>query len=190
MQTLVINGSPRKDGDTAALVSEFVRHLDGEVKILDSKSGILPCSDCRFCRENPGCAIPDGMQEVYTYLETCDNIVLASPIWFSALSGPLMNITSRIQTFFCAQHFRKKAVTMRRKNGVIILVGAEKGTEVTPAKTALTIMKFLNVNRDGVMKIFSLNTDITPAAKDKEALARCRKAAEALNLLCSNSAQP
>jgi multimeric flavodoxin WrbA len=87
------------------------------------------------------------MQEIYPYINECDNIVIASPIWFSSLSGPLLNLASRIQTFFAANCFRKEAIEAKQKNGVIIIVGAEKGTEIIPTQNALTIMKFMNVRR-------------------------------------------
>lgn len=49
MKTLIINGSPKKDGDTAVLINELVRNLKGEVVILTCYDEISPCNDCRFC---------------------------------------------------------------------------------------------------------------------------------------------
>jgi multimeric flavodoxin WrbA len=181
MKTLIYNGSPKRNGDTAALVHELAAHLDGEVKILSVDDRISPCIDCRYCWEHAGCTIFDEMEVAYPYLEACDNIVIASPIWFSSLSGPLLNMTSRIQTKWAGTYFRKEAVTSKVKNGVIILVGAEPGTEVIPTQTALTIMKYMYVDRPNVIKIYSLNTNNRPAAQDEDALAECRKAAETLN---------
>lgn len=48
---------------------------------------ISPCVDCRYCWENNGCAIEDEMQAVYRFLQECDNILIASPIYFSELTG-------------------------------------------------------------------------------------------------------
>lgn len=89
MKTLLLFGSLKKNGDTAALAGAFVRHLEGEVRTLSASSSISPCLDCRFCWSHPGCSIPDEMQDVVPYWKECDNVVLASPIWFSSLSGPL-----------------------------------------------------------------------------------------------------
>ena len=63
MRTLILNGSPRKNGDTAALVEAFCQELEGEVRMLTPDDGILPCSDCRRCKVLPGCSIQDKMQE-------------------------------------------------------------------------------------------------------------------------------
>ena len=43
---------------------------------------IKPCVDCRFCWKNDGCAQKDGMQEVYADIQDCDNILIASPVYF------------------------------------------------------------------------------------------------------------
>lgn len=184
MKTLIINGSPKKNGDTSALIEEFAKHLCGEVKTLSYLSNISPCNDCRYCWSNKGCSIDDEMQEIYPFLEECDNVVLASPIWFSSLSGPLLNIASRIQTLFAAEYFRKEHKDInQKKNGVILIVGAERGTEVIPTKNALTIMKFMNVRRPCVATIYSLDTNNVPAGKDDAALKNAREAALLLNTL-------
>ena len=181
MKTLMINGSPKKNGDTQALLSELRAHLKGEVRELSLWSDIQPCSDCRYCWNKPGCAIQDEMQAVYPFLLECDNVVLASPIWFSALSGPTLNIASRLQTLFAAIYFRNEPVPLKPKNGVLILVGAEIGTEITPTQTALTILKFMNARRSNVDTVYSLDTNNRPAANDQAALERCRAVAEKLN---------
>lgn len=182
MKTLIINGSPKKDGDTTALVNELTKHLEGEYKILSCCSDIAPCNDCRFCWETDGCSINDEMQEVYEYLDKCDNVVIASPIWFSSLSGPTLNISSRVQTLWCSSYFRniKKDAT---KNGVIILVGAQSGTEKIPEKTALTIMKYMYVKRPCIATIYSLDTNNISAKDDQIALKNVREAALLLNQL-------
>lgn len=180
MKTLIINGSPRKGGDTEVLINEFVKHIEGEVKIVGRKDDISPCVDCRYCWKHPGCAVKDGMQEVYEYLIECDNVVLASPIWFSSLSGPLLDIASRFQTNFNGWFRRGEKIPVD-KNGVIILVGAQPGTETEPEKNALTILRNMYADRRRVMVIKAMNTDEVPAGEDAAAIAHVRAAAERLN---------
>ena len=183
MKTLIFNGSSKLNGDTEALLYKFIAHLHGDVKIISCYNDIKPCNDCRDCWSKAGCSINDEMQEIYAYIEDCDNIVIASPIWFSSLSGLVLNLASRIQTIYASNYFRKAPISLKRKNGVIIIVGAEPGTEVIPTQTALTIMKLMNVNRSSVEKIYSLDTNNTPAEKDTVALSRCQEVAELLNSL-------
>lgn len=180
MKTLVINGSPREGGDTAALVGEFLKHIDGDVFAVDWKEDITPCVDCRFCWDRPGCAVKDGMQAVYEYLDKCDNVVLASPVWFSSLSGPLLNIASRFQTNFNGW-FRRGEKRPADKKGVLILVGAQPGTEAGPEKNAYTIMRNMYVVRELITTVRSMNTDKLPAKHDSDAIESVRRAALALN---------
>lgn len=92
MKTLIINGSPRVNGDTNSLINIVKERIAGEYKIVDAyRCNISPCLDCRFCRENSGCAIQDEMQEVYEYINDCDNILIASPIYFSELTGKVLS---------------------------------------------------------------------------------------------------
>ena len=181
MKTLILNGSPKKNGDTAALILELTKHLNGDIQIISSHfDNISPCVDCRHCWSNSGCAITDDMQ--YDYLEGCDNLIIASPIWFSELSGPLLTLASRIQTYFAAQFFRGEPSPIKHKNGLLLLAGAEPGTEKKACSTANTIFKHLNA-LPCVASIFSLNTNEIPAANDLQALAEVRKAALLLNQL-------
>lgn len=159
--------------------------LHGDVHVISCRSGIRPCNDCRHCRRYDGCAIDDAMQAVYEYIKDCDNVVIASPIWFSSLSGPTLNLASRLQALFSARHFRNAPWPIRPKNGVLLLAGAEPGTEAMPAQTALTILKLLRVRRDGVQTVCSLDTDRVPAAEDAAAMQRCREAAALLNRACA-----
>ena len=147
-----------------------------------------PCRDCRFCWSHLGCSIRDAMQEIYPYWEECDNVVLASPIWFSSLSGPLLSLASRFQTQFAARHFRNEPVGIKQKNGVILLVGAESGTEAVPIQTACTILKWMQVRRP-CSTVCSLDTNRLPAAQNERALSEARLAAERLNELYRKEGQ-
>ena len=109
MKTLIINGSPRINGDTASLLDVIKEKIEGEYRVVDAyRCSISPCLDCRFCWKNNGCAINDEMQEIYDYIQICDNILIASPIYFSELTGKLLDVGSRLQTYFCARFFRKE----------------------------------------------------------------------------------
>lgn len=179
MQTLILNGSSRPGGDTEALIDALAGRLAGEVRTYSCHNRIGPCVDCRACWSAPGCSMDDEMQAVYPYLAACNTVVLASPIWFGSLSGPLLNIASRLQTLFAAKYFRGEPALPRTKNGVILLAGAQAGTEKHALQTATTILKLMGVNQ--IATICSLDTNCLPAGKDKTALLACHKTADALN---------
>lgn len=75
-KTLIINGSPRLHGNTAALIAELKQHLQGPVtEISVFYSHISPCIDCRCCQETGRCAIHDDMDLIYA--DDFENVVLA-----------------------------------------------------------------------------------------------------------------
>ena len=109
MKTLILNGSPRINGDTSSLIKKFTEKKIDEYKIVDAyRCNISACLDCRNCWKNNGCSINDEMQEIYKYIQECDNILIASPLYFSELTGKLLDVGSRLQTYFCARFFRNE----------------------------------------------------------------------------------
>jgi len=141
MQTLIINGSPRKNGGTAALISALKGLLHGKVDVIDTYyAGILPCNDCRHCWKNPKCAIDDGMQKVYEMIDEADNIVIASPIYFGELTGSLLSWASRLQYFWASRKFRnEKVISDKPRKGGVLLVDGGNGY----MEAALTMAKRL-----------------------------------------------
>lgn len=145
MKTLIFNGSPRKNGDTKSLLNELVKHLDGENKVVDAfYCNITPCIDCRYCWDKVGCCQTDEWKEIDTYIKECDNIVIASPIYFSELTGQLLSIVSKIQSYWSARFYRSEEIIQKPKKGGIILVGGGDGYMSKPIETARTILHHMN----------------------------------------------
>ncbi len=166
-KTLILNGSPRVKGDTVNLIDVITKKLDGEYKIVNAyRCSVAPCIDCRYCYEKEGCAIVDGMQEIYDYIQYCDNIIIASPIYFSELTGKLLDVASRLQTYFCARHFRNEVPVVKAKRGAVILVGGGDGNMDKAYDTACTILKHVNCTNVHKM-ICSTHTNVRPAAEDE-----------------------
>jgi multimeric flavodoxin WrbA len=181
LKTLIINGSPKKNGDTQALIDAFVSGLSGEYCVISNDDDISPCIDCRYCWKHDGCAVKDAMQAVYDYLADCDAVVLASPVWFSSLSGPALDIGSRFQTYFARKFFRHLPSPLKPKRGVILLVGGQPGTEVHPIANAKTILGLANIAKDDITVVTSMDTDRIPVSADTAALDAAKAAAERLS---------
>ncbi len=170
MKTLILNGSPRKNGDTVSLIKKLTEQLNGEYKIVDAYySDISACVDCRYCWNNDGCSINDEMAEIYDYIADCDNVVIASPIYFSQPTGKLLDVCSRFQTYFAAKHFRNQTPIIKSKKGAVILVGGGDGNPEDAYKTACTILHHINVTKIYPL-VGSFNTNKYSAAEDSEAV--------------------
>lgn len=166
MKTLIFNGSPRKEGDTVSLINKFIENLNGEYKIVNAYDcRIQPCIDCRYCWEYKGCCVNDEMQEVYEYIQECDNVLIASPIYFSELTGAILNVGSRLQTYFCARFFRKEKPIEKTKKGAVILVGGGDGNVNKAFDTACCLLHHMNTHNI-LPAVVSHNTNDRPAAED------------------------
>ncbi len=92
-KVIVLLGSPRKKGNTAALAGEIARGASAAgaevetVFLQDLK--IAPCRACMTCQKknSRGCAIDDDMQALYPKLLAADAWVIASPVYWFTMSA-------------------------------------------------------------------------------------------------------
>lgn len=105
MNILVLNGSPRPEGNTAALVDAFTegaKEAGHGVTVLNlGRKKIAGCIACEHCHNkgNGACIQKDDMQEVYAALEKAEMLVLASPVYYFTLTGQLQCAIQRIYAF-------------------------------------------------------------------------------------------
>lgn len=99
---LVLNGSPRPNGNTSALIDAFVRGAEeagNEVARIDLRSlDIRPCLGCCKGGKDPEspCVQKDGMLSVYPAYKASDVVVLASPLYYWSVSGMLKTAFDRL----------------------------------------------------------------------------------------------
>lgn len=167
---MILNGSPRKNGDTVSLIHKVIEGLNGDYRIVNAYDDkVAPCIDCRYCWQNSGCCVEDDMQKIYAYIQECDNILVASPIYFSELTGKLLDVGSRLQTYFCARFFRKEIPIRKSKKGAVIVVGGGDGNVHKPYETACTLLHHMNAY-EILPAVYSHNTNNREAISDRKAL--------------------
>lgn len=170
MKTLILNGSPRPRGDTMSLINVVSTLIDGEVRTVRAYDrGISPCMDCRYCWEHDWCCINDDMNDVYRYIQDADNIIIASPVYFSEITGKMLDLASRLQMFYCARHYRDNELIPKAKRGAVMLVGGGDGTVARAFDTAKTLLHQMNCH-DIHPLVFSHNTNYANAGEDPAAL--------------------
>jgi len=89
---LVLRGSPRRKGNSAALANRLVdgaKEAGAQVEeVLLDRMKIRPCNACDLCHDKgEGCVIKDDMQAIYPMLLEADAIVIASPIYYFTFSA-------------------------------------------------------------------------------------------------------
>ena len=118
MNILVLNGSPRKNGNTTAMVEAFVEgakengHNITVVPVCQKK--IAGCLACEYChtKGNGKCIQQDDMQEIYPVLEEAEMIVLASPIYYHSFTGQLQCAINRIYALDKPKNLKKAALIL------------------------------------------------------------------------------
>ncbi len=172
-KTLIINGSPRPNGNTVALINELKKHLTGEiVEISAFRSNIAPCVDCRGCWDTAKCVVEDDMKILYD--DDFDNVVLASPVYFATLPGQMLSLISRMQPWHAAMYFIKQPLKQREKKAALILTAGSKGNAQSAWRHAYTLFKLLNAKGYEDHMAMSTMTDTLPADQDEKALADVR----------------
>lgn len=101
MNILVLNGSPRPNGNTVAMVRAFTEGAEGQghkVSVVDvCKKDIAGCRGCEYCHTagEGTCIQKDDMQEVIPALNDADMVVFASPIYYFGFSAQLQCLIHR-----------------------------------------------------------------------------------------------
>lgn len=182
MQTLIINGSPRKNGGTATLISELKKQLIGHVTIINTYyANISPCIDCRHCWTHSKCAIDDEMQNVYQLIDNADNIVLASPIYFGELTGSLLQWASRLQYIWVSKNFRNEFVLKEKSRyGGVILVDGGDGYKETAFAMSKRLLKMMGAQYKDLV-YFSGTDKIEPTLPCKDTVEEIHRLSRILN---------
>jgi len=131
-KVLAINGSPRKEGNTALLLNtvlEVCAAAGHETEVYQAGGrAVHGCMACGQCGTNIGtCAIDDWMNELYPKMAAADAIILGSPTYFADLTPELKAVIDRTG-FICRRddmRFGRKigagVCAMRRAGSIHVL---------------------------------------------------------------------
>jgi len=127
MKVLLINGSPRIDGNTKIALKEVEKTLNEEgieTEIIDvGNHNISGCKACGVCYKTGQCVIKDLVNDVNKKFEEADGIVVGSPVYYASPNGTLISFLDRL---FYSSHFSK-----RFKVGASVAVARRGGTSTT-----------------------------------------------------------
>lgn len=128
MKVLMINGSPRSNGNTYTALHEMEKifHEEGiETEILHiGNKDIRGCIACRKCHETGKCVFDDLVNETASKFERCDGLVVGSPVYYASANATLVAFLTRL---FFSTHFDKTmkvgaAVASARRGGSLLLM--------------------------------------------------------------------
>ena len=127
MKVLLINGSPRANGNTALALAEMAKvfeknGIESDMIQVGNKA-IRGCSACGYCFEHGKCIFDDIVNEAAKKFEECDALVIGSPVYYASANGTLVSFLDRL---FYSTSFNK---TM--KVGAAVAVARRGGTSAT-----------------------------------------------------------
>jgi multimeric flavodoxin WrbA len=108
-KVLMINGSPRRDGNTFCCLKEIEATLqkqgiDTEIVQIGRKP-VRMCINCGGCHENDGkgCVYDDDLCSVITQkMATADALIVGTPVYYGQPNGGVLSLMQRL--FFSAGH--------------------------------------------------------------------------------------
>lgn len=110
MKVLMINGSPRNEGNTTIALEEMRKVFEKnsvEVEIIQiGQMAIHGCISCNYCYKNGKCAFNDIVNQLNEKFEKSNGLVVASPVYYASANGTLISLLDRL---FYSSNFDKRA---------------------------------------------------------------------------------
>ena len=118
MKVLILNSSPRTEGNTAIALNEMVKIFaeDGiETEVVQiGNQDIRGCIACNACYQKGSCVFDDVVNQLAPKFEEADGLVIASPVYYASANATLIACLDRL---FYSTHFDK---TMKVGASVVI----------------------------------------------------------------------
>lgn len=124
MKVLMINGSPKANGNTSIALREMQQVFEQEgIEVELVHVGHLPvrsCIACGHCYENGRCVFDDVVNEAAKKFEDADGLVVGSPVYYASANATLVAFLTRL---FYSTNFSKRmkvgaAVAVARRGGL------------------------------------------------------------------------
>jgi len=154
MKTVSFLGSPKKNGNTSALLDAVIKGMNsgGAIEndyIFLHEKNIKPCNGCDVCKKDDSskCIIKDDMQEIYPIIEKSDIIIFATPIYWWSVTAQMKLLIDRLygMNFKCGT---KKVALLMTYQGEL----PNSGPETTEALFR-EICDYLKMEASGVMGV-------------------------------------
>lgn len=100
MKVLMINGSPRAEGNTYVALREMEKIFNEkgiETEILQvGNKAVRGCIACGSCAKNGKCVFDDAVNEAAPKFAECDGLVIASPVYYASANATLIAFLDRL----------------------------------------------------------------------------------------------
>lgn len=148
MNIVIINGSPRKNGATAAILHKMEERLLQKenvfVEFIDIGSlEMAPCQGCCSCYKTGHCYMKDAAETLSDRIAAADGLIIGSPTYASNVSGQLKQFIDR-------GHFVIEQL-LYNKYAVSVATGENYGSSET-SKILKRLLKYSGARISGRVK--------------------------------------
>lgn len=180
---VVLNGSPRRQGNCQHLLGELVAGIQEVapdlqvVQLSLYELNLKPCVHCDGCLPRGQCVIRDDMVRLEELFSDMAGLVVAVPIYFSHLCAQAKMMVDRCQPYWVAKYLLHEERFPAIRPGVFIATGGQlhyKSQFVGTSHTMRLVGKILNVAIE--QELLVCNTDQEPVATSAERLQQARTA--------------
>lgn len=127
MKVLMLNGSPRVNGNTERALEEMkvVFESEGvEVELIQvGNKAIRGCMACGGCRKIGKCVFDDGVNELVQKFAQSDGLIVGSPVYYASANATLIAVLDRM--------FQSSGFDKTMKVGACVAVARRGGTTAT-----------------------------------------------------------
>ena len=179
MKVLLINGSPRKEGNTYIALTEIAKTLktegiESEIVWIETKP-LRGCIACGRCAEmgKGRCVFDDDIcNRISEKCETADGYVFASPVYYGQPNGALLAVMQRL--------FYSNSAALRNKPASVLTICRRGGA--TAAMQALQMPLLMNNMPVATSQYWNIAYGRTPGevAQDTEGMQTMRTLARNL----------
>lgn len=100
MKVLMLNGSPRKGGNTALALAEMEKVFTQEGIEVETvqvgQEAVRGCIACGSCAKTGKCVFDDVVNVIAGKFAACDALVVASPVYYASANGTLVSLLDRL----------------------------------------------------------------------------------------------
>uniref|UniRef100_UPI00298E49A3 flavodoxin family protein n=1 Tax=Treponema sp. TaxID=166 RepID=UPI00298E49A3 len=103
MKILVLNGSPRKNGNVSNLLKKesdrLLKKNTGAEIIWENVSDLnfSFCHGCMACRSKGSCLLPeDDAHKIENEIKECDMLMVGTPVYWANMNGKLKSLFDRL----------------------------------------------------------------------------------------------
>jgi multimeric flavodoxin WrbA len=100
MKVVMLNGSPRRNGNTALALAEMEKVFTSqgvETEVFEvGREAVRGCMACNFCAGKGRCVYDDVVNRIAPAFESSDGLIVASPVYYASANATLVAVLDRL----------------------------------------------------------------------------------------------